>query len=485
MNKKTDFSLMLIFIFCFLYTHSSSSQERINSDLSCYNRIGGNWKFGSAPEACNVSPLLPKNYIQLEYTPVILNESNPNLMENRKKFMSEMYPLLRDVSTYYIKRRKPNVTQAEINGFTDGVLTLAHQESVWSHYRLSGSIIRYMRGDNLHGHGLMQVDDRAHTKVLKKGRGADLVYNILYGLDIYYSAWEKATKSGCLKSSTNYRDRARAAWSAYNGGAGSICRWSQNTSAGDQQYYQKFKKREWLSFIANTNASTKLNVLCLVEGKRPCSNGAPNPGLSPKNFLIDMDMDPLSIEIDTSLSDKSANEIADAIRSTIECYSFDCNYPHKDQKTYFFEVSKDIKRKLNTLALISKKNKVSDSAHFHDLINLITNSDGHVKEGALNLISSLPPSINNLNLILKFIIQDIDAELIPMALKELKRYPNEQALITKILADTLLQGTPFVALAISLQIKIFINDSNYNLFAELLKKLNPNSILYENLKAAM
>lgn len=194
--------------------------------------------------------------------------------------MSEMYPVLRDIGLYYIHRRKPGVSPAEEEGFLAAFLTLATQESNWTHYRYgTDKIMRSMRGDSLHGYGLMQVDDRSHGVAVRSGKGVDLVFNAVYGLDVFYAEWVNSAHASCVSSSSDYKSRARSAWSAYNGGDGSICRWRNSKSPyaeADREFNRKYDARAWLSYVKDTKASAKLDVKCLAEGKRPCA--APKAG---------------------------------------------------------------------------------------------------------------------------------------------------------------------------------------------------------------
>ncbi len=193
----------------------------------------------------------------------------------RRQYMSELYPVARELGAYYLKRRNANVSPAEIEGFLAGFYALLHQETFWTHYRRgTDSLVRYMRGDSLHGYGIMQVDDRSHAVAINKGKGVDLIENMVYGLDVYYAAWTRSASASCVASTTNYVQRARAAWSAYNGGSGSICRWTNPNSAHaskDKGYYEKFTGRTWLSYVSNTDKAAKLDVVCLAEGTRPCA----------------------------------------------------------------------------------------------------------------------------------------------------------------------------------------------------------------------
>jgi hypothetical protein len=239
---------------------------------SCNNKLGGSWTFGQAPSACNVSPAQSSAYVKAQYAPVLFHDGAANAKNN---YMSELYPVARELGTYYLKRRNPNVSNAELQGFLAGFYALLNQESYWTHYRLgTDSIVRYMRGDVLHGYGIMQVDDRSHSVAIGQGKGVDLVDNMIYGLDIFYSAWVKAASASCVSSSSNYEERARAAWAAYNGGSGSICRWTNPNSAwaaNDTGFITKFRAQSWVSSVMSPAKAAALDVSCLAEGSRPCA----------------------------------------------------------------------------------------------------------------------------------------------------------------------------------------------------------------------
>jgi uncharacterized protein YgiM (DUF1202 family) len=260
-------------------------QAQAEVNLNCTSKIGGSWNFGTAPAACNVSPLMTQDSVRSQYGPLFFNESQDASTE-RRNFLSEMFPLLRDVATAYILRQNPRVSPAELSGFLDGVYALAHQETYWTHYRDGkDQVVRYMRGDSDHGHGMMQVDDRSHVAALREGRGVDLVYNIVYGLDIYYKAWVKSATASCVSSETNYKSRARASWAAYNGGSSKLCRWTSNTT-GDKQYLAKFDQRAWLNYVTDTQAPVQVDVNCLIYNQRPCAlpgESLPPPSTPPQD----------------------------------------------------------------------------------------------------------------------------------------------------------------------------------------------------------
>lgn len=243
-----------------------------NNFTSCLNQLSGSWNFGTAPSACNVSPAQSTAFVKGQYSPVLFRDGAATA---RTDYMSELYPVARELGTYYIKRRNPNVSGAELNGFLAGFYALLNQESFWTHYRLgTDALVRYMRGDSLHGYGIMQVDDRSHSVAIGQGKGVDLIDNMIYGLDIYYSAWVKSASASCVSSSSNYEERARSAWAAYNGGSGSICRWTNPNSAwaaNDNGYITKFRARAWLGSVASLTKAAALDVNCMAEGARPCA----------------------------------------------------------------------------------------------------------------------------------------------------------------------------------------------------------------------
>lgn len=249
---------------------------------NCQNKtLVGNWVFGRAPGACNVTTHMEKGTVTLQYQPIVFEESRAESAE-RARYMNELFPVLRDVATYYIKRRNPSVSKAEINGFLEGVYALAHKETFWTHYRNFGDgILRYMRGDKGHGHGLMQIDDNSHRVVLDEGKGVDLVNNILYGLDVFYARWQESATASCVSSTSNYKARARAAWAAYNGGPSRLCRWinpNDQFASHDSGYLEVFEAKAWQDYLKDSAAAPSIDIKCLIEGKRPCglpSNNTP------------------------------------------------------------------------------------------------------------------------------------------------------------------------------------------------------------------
>ena len=139
-----------------------AAESRTADFWQCSNKIGGQWAFGNAPNACSVNHKESPTKVRTEFSPVLFQDARTSEAE-RGRYISELYPAMRDFAAYYIKRRNPSVSAAEIKGFQTALFSLAHQESFWSHYRDGADgLVRYMRGDSGHGHGIMQIDDNAH-----------------------------------------------------------------------------------------------------------------------------------------------------------------------------------------------------------------------------------------------------------------------------------------------------------------------------------
>lgn len=250
----------------------------------CQNKYTkGAWDFGRAPGACNVKNHMEPASVNSQYKPIVFEESK-TLSSERLRYMSDMYPILRDVGTYYLKKRKPTVSAAELNGFLEGLYTLANKESFWTHYRNVGDgVLRYMRGDNGHGHGVMQVDDNSHQVALSQGKGVDMVGNMIYGLDIFYKAWVNSATASCVSTASNYKARARSAWSAYNGGSAKLCRWTDARSpyaSFDADFLKMYDAKAWQNFIKDKAALSPIDVKCLTEGLRPCGLPSTTPAPS-------------------------------------------------------------------------------------------------------------------------------------------------------------------------------------------------------------
>lgn len=259
------------------------------NDWACTNKVGGTWTHGRAPSGCDANAFGPDSFVRGNYTGVVFNDAAASLVDERKRYMQAMYPVIRDASQRYLLSRKPGASARELEAFQRGTYATLRQETFWSHYRdaqlAAGQpyVLKMMRGDSGHGHGMMQVDDRYHFVELQQGKGWNMMQNFTYAIDIYYAAWE-AAPNACLGGVTTptgttadidayWRSRARSAWSAYNGGPTKVCRW-QNTAdvnvAKDNGYRDNYDNRLWLVDIADLNKAAGIDVNCLMDNGPSC-----------------------------------------------------------------------------------------------------------------------------------------------------------------------------------------------------------------------
>lgn len=239
----------------------------------CNNRLGGEWNYGRAPNVCDANAFGDDNVIFQDYGAVIFKDSAERSSE-RNRYMQELHAVIRDGAAYYIKKRKPAVSAEELNWWVLAVTTTAAHESYMSQYRVpSDNRLKMMRGDSGHGHGLMQLDDRAHFPAIEKGYGWNLAAHLAYTMDYLYRHWQAAPSKSCVGSATNYQARVRSAWAAYNSGS-NYCRWTSTSGTwahNDKNFYTQLTSKKWQAYVANLSHASKVNIACLIENLGNCS----------------------------------------------------------------------------------------------------------------------------------------------------------------------------------------------------------------------
>ncbi len=278
-----------------LASFSADSSAQVRSPppdyWKCVNRVGGSWVFGRAPSACDASGFGDDKVVWSKYGPLVFGDARASATET-PRYLEEMHAVIRDASAHYLRRRKPRASPIEVVVFRRAILALAHQESYWTHYRLaSDQRLKMMRGDSGHGHGLMQIDDRFHFARILAGEAWDLTGNLAYALDIYYAEWERAGRASCVARVDDYETRARAAYSAYNGGPAQLCRWTDPNhkwARNDEGFLQKFRGQTWGARIADLKKPAAFDVACELDGGSNClSPGGGAVAAAPYRAFLD------------------------------------------------------------------------------------------------------------------------------------------------------------------------------------------------------
>jgi hypothetical protein len=241
----------------------------------CEHKIGGSWDYGRVPNACDVAPFGDSDYVKSTFSPLIFDDAKVR-SEEKKRYIDNLVPLIRDASSYYLESRNPDATQDEKEAWGDAVLAVAHQESFMTHYRIADDTrLKMIRGDAGHGHGMMQIDDRWHFTQINEGKGWQIFENVTYALEIFYDAWERAQSASCVDS---LYERSRSAYSIYNGGASKACRWTNPNDTwaqNDTNYKNKLDVKEWESWVDDLSAPSVLAVGCFMEGNTQCAPESP------------------------------------------------------------------------------------------------------------------------------------------------------------------------------------------------------------------
>ena len=259
----------------------------------CDNRVGGDWgAWGRLPSVCDMDHFMDPQVAENLFSNIFYND-HLEQGEERMRYLTELYALLRDTAEYYLLERKPTVSATEMGYWKRAIFAMAQRETRWSHFRITTrGYAQMMRGDYGHGHGLVQIDDRHHFSAITEGVGANIVMNILYGLEIFFNAWEKSVSTSCVRDEYDYEGRVRSAYSAYNGGPGKICRWTNSNdrwARNDIGFWDHYKNQSWEDYVADLEQEISVDIGCIVDGREDCqrdripSETAPKLGRFYKN----------------------------------------------------------------------------------------------------------------------------------------------------------------------------------------------------------
>jgi len=279
MHKHISIALASLFFFT-----SNAFAVATPAFYKCTNKEGGEWNYGRVPNVCSANAFGSDTVLTRDY-PLLIFIDTVSRTPERNRYMTEMTALIREAGEYYLKKRKPTVSADELKQWKFALQVVAAQESRMSHYRrTTDSRYKMIRGDSGHGHGMMQIDDRAHRTAIDSGTAWRLITNLTYAMDIYFREWERAPAQSCYKSATDkWKARIRSAWAAYNGGPGSICRWANPNSAwaaNDRGFLDMYNNQSWNSYVLNQNATASVNVSCLIENKENCAKPGTDTSLS-------------------------------------------------------------------------------------------------------------------------------------------------------------------------------------------------------------
>jgi hypothetical protein len=287
-NQKSILFSMLTIVFSVASLLSFSASQALARPAplyqkQCPQKDNGVLKFGEFTSGCDASAYGDGSRVKDLYSMLIFNRQDGSETE-RTRYSTEMYALIRTMAHDFAMRTELASSPDEVENFVRSIMAVAQQETYWSHYRtgLTDGRLKIATGDSQDSHGMMQINQKYQGA---KGRdnSFDLVGNIELGIEYYYAGYKRAESISCVKSKKNTKGvnqtkylemKSRAAYSAYNGGPGAICRWAKRKSEwaeNDSHFYDKYVNQEWLQYVSDIHMPAHVRADCLINGDDLCA----------------------------------------------------------------------------------------------------------------------------------------------------------------------------------------------------------------------
>lgn len=177
-----------------------------------------------------------------------------------------------------------------------------------------------------------------------------------------------------------------------------------------------------------------------------------------------------------------------ALRETKECYhSESCDFPQTDPKSYDLAVGQKLKDLLKSYRVSFAKDPRNQAQTESIAREYITSEDEFVQEVALEMMSELPPSEENLKLITESLHNTTDPLLVEQAMNEMKRHlgTEHEPLVHQYLKDLVGRGAVFSSEQAVRGMFAFINAKSFPAYAELARSLPASSSVGRDLKALL
>lgn len=252
-----------------------------NSFVCNHPDVPGGW--GALDLGCDADQYGDLSRIKLVYPKFVYDRRIPGAdgVEHEKDYITNMNAIIRKVAKDYYLSREPHPKPATLAAWMRAAAAVGAHESMLSHYRIAkDGRYKLMTGDHLVSHGVMQVNQEFHANK-NLDSSFDLVGNIVAALDTYYMEWTAATKQQCFWASNGkqptldfmLQNRARSAYSAYNGGPARLCRYTIRSRwhLNDDKFIDMYKNQPWYKYVRDPNAPAPINTQCLVNGDDLCA----------------------------------------------------------------------------------------------------------------------------------------------------------------------------------------------------------------------
>lgn len=272
-QKSRPWKLLLLTVLFASPAFAGEKQEPALDLMTCENEVFSPFRFGQAATGCDISKYEDEKAVLASLNDVIFNQNASSISQETKRYVTNLYRFIRDSSDAYYRKRNPEASQEELAAFQRALFALIHQESFWSHYRISNvdKAVKILKGDRNAAFGMTQINILWHKNMLIKFRAWNIIGNLLYGMDMFYRNWQQAAKLDCVG---NLEQRARAAYSLFNSGSKG-CRWTNEKDAwakNDIGYHEKWTKETWKTYLLETSAlPSNIDPNCVVENGTNCA----------------------------------------------------------------------------------------------------------------------------------------------------------------------------------------------------------------------
>lgn len=182
----------------------------------------------------------------------------------------------------------------------------------------------------------------------------------------------------------------------------------------------------------------------------------------------------------------------DAARLELEelkkCYNSEaCPFSKKDSRAYEIEIGQRLKDALNKLTQWVRANHIESAEVSKMAREYLENEDGYVKKAALDLISTQPPSSENLQAVLDHSLNSNDSNLTGQSLMEVQKYQSDEdmAKINQVLSEIMTTGSFMVKNRVAELISTHLNPKNVDYFENYSRTLPLDNPVRTYLNAAI
>ena len=264
----------------------SVASAKRNSFVCLHQDKPGAW--GALDVGCDADQFGDISRIETIYPDFVYDRrfNDEEYEKHIRVYITNINAVVRKIAKEYYLARIPDAKPRTLEGWMDAAVAVAAHESQLSHYRIAeDGRYKLMTGDHLVSHGIMQVNQNYHANK-DLDSSFDLVGNVVGGLDTYFVEWNRAIENDCWKTANGkgatlesmLQNRARSAYSAYNGGQGKLCRyldkkdrWANN----DVRFLESIHERPWMKWVTDPKMESPLNTKCLVAGDDLCAMAKP------------------------------------------------------------------------------------------------------------------------------------------------------------------------------------------------------------------